>query len=380
MTLKEQYERNLKELINDKKICKENRDLFKKFFQEQEYKLKRKRGLTELNDKVLRTLVAYIPKFRNTNIWFKNKPLKNITKQDIKRVYDSLEDGKYLNINKKPFKDKESYYNKIFKSKLFKMVGKDNLAREVIETFHKEENEVRYITEEDFKKAVSVAIKPKHKLILWLAWDIGENVFSLVQLKKKDCKVHFDSETKEKEYLIRLSNGILKTSRTARTEPTLYPETTELLDIVLKDKKDEDYIFDFGKPQADKVWKRCVELTGIKTEPDRLKPTIKDLRSGMACHLLDKGWTTDEIKARMGHKPSSSVIDKYANYKAIGKKKTKRKIYDNNLQQVKGELERIKNKEKLSSERILRLQEKTEIQEQQLHNLQQAVSKLIKIK
>ena len=42
----------------------------------------------------------------------------------------------------------------------------------------------------------------------------------------------------------------------------------------------------------------------------------------MACNLLEKVWTTDEIKSRMGHKPSSTVLDVYVNYKALNKKKT----------------------------------------------------------
>ena len=58
----------------------------------------------------------------------------------------------------------------------------------------------------------------------------------------------------------------------------------------------------------------------------------------MACNLLEKVWTTDEIKSRMGHKPSSTVLDVYVNYKALNKKKTKRKLYDSNLQKIKEEL------------------------------------------
>jgi hypothetical protein len=354
----EQYERGLKKLLEDKTICKPNRDLFKKFFNEQEYKLKRKRGLRQLNDRVLKTLLGYINRFRNVNSWFKNKDWTKLTKQDIKKVYDDLEDEKLLSRKGTPFKDKQSYYNKIFKSKPFRLVGKDNLAKEVIETYYKENKEVRYVTEEDFKKAVSVVIKSKHKLALWLCWDVGENSSSIVQLKKRDCKKHFDEETKELEYHIRLKSEILKTNRTQRTEPTLYLETVQLLDIILKDKKDEDLLFDFGQAQLDKIWRRAINITKIKCEPDGQIPTLKDLRSGMACNLLEKVWTTDEIKSRMGHKPSSTVLDVYVNYKALNKKKTKRKLYDSNLQKIKEELEAVKEKEKLNTMRIEEINKK----------------------
>jgi len=361
MGLAEQYKRNLDKLINDKTICKANRDLFKKFFEEQEYKLKRKRGLKELNDKVLKTLNGYINRLRNVNTWFNNKDWKLLTETDIKKVYDALEDGKLLSERGKPFKDKSSYYNKIMKSKPFQMVGKDTIAKSVIvaTTKAEEENdkEVRFITEEDFKKTVSLVIQPKHKLALWLGWDVGENISSLLQLKVSDCKRLIDEGTKEPYYNIRLRKEILKTGRTKRTEPTLYPETFQLLDIELQGKWDEERIFNFDKPALVKVWNRAIEKSKIKCEPDKQKPTLKDIRSGMACHLLEKDWTTDEIKDRLGHKPSSTVIDKYVNYKAKNKKKTTKKIRVFEVERLKENIQEIQAREKLKDRRIAELQD-----------------------
>lgn len=382
MGLSEQYKRNLDKLINDKTICKPNRDLFKKFFEEQEYKLKRKRGLKELNDRVLKTLSGYINRLRNVNTWFNNKDWKLLTETEIKKVYDALEDGKLLSERGKPFKDKSSYYNKIMKSKPFQMVGKDILAKNVIVATTRAEEEsdkeVRFILEEDFKKTVSLVIQPKHKLALWLGWDVGENISSILLLKASDCKRLFDSETKEPYYNIRLRKEILKTGRTKRTEPTLYPETFQLLDIELQGKEDEDLIFNFDKPALEKVWKRAVEKSKIKCEPDKQTPTLKDIRSGMACHLLEKDWTTDEIKSRLGHKPSSTVIDKYVNYKAKNKKKTTKKIRTFEVERLKEDIQEIKSREKLKDRRIEELQDDVKLMHKNITTILKDIQKLKK--
>jgi len=81
----------------------------------------------------------------------------------------------------------------------------------------------------------------------------------------------------------------------------------------------------------------------------------------MACYLLKNDWSIDEVKRRLGHKPSSYVIDKYVNYLAIDRHKPKKKIYQNNLQKVVDDLEEIKKREQLSSRRIERLQEENKL-------------------
>ena len=197
------YEEPKQKLLNDESICKENRELFKEFFIFEERKLKRINDLRELDEGTYRTLYGFISKFRNVNKWFGNKPLKDITREDIKQVYDDLEDGKILSSKGKPFEDRKSYYNKIFKSKLFQMVGKADLAREELEFCKPNgEGEVRFIEETDFRKLVDFIIQPKQKLLAWLSFDIGENINSLLKLKKEDCKQKDNKENNQKEYHI----------------------------------------------------------------------------------------------------------------------------------------------------------------------------------
>jgi integrase len=353
MSLQDQYQKRKAELLNSKNVCQENKTLFSKFFDWEENKLKRSNGIREIDDRSYKTLIMYHHYFKNLNKWFKGKAWKKLTKADIKKVYDDLEDGKIKKSNGEPLKDRISYYNKVFKSKPFQMARKKDIAEEIIEFTAPVEENVRFITEEDFKKIVSVAHSTSHKLMLWLLWDIGENIGSILDFRKKDFIKQLNKSNKEPEYLVVLNKEILKRSRTPRTEPTHYKETVQFLDILLNDLKHDDKLFNFGMRQAEKVFKRAVKITKIKTKPKGEIPTLKDLRSGMACHLLSQcSWTSDEVKGRLGHKPSSKAIDKYVTYYALNKNDPKKKIFDTNLTKLEDEIEEMKEREKLKDRRI----------------------------
>jgi hypothetical protein len=369
-----QYEKQKEKLLNDKSICKENKQLFKKFFEHEEYKLKRSNGLSKLDEGTYKTLYGYISKFRNINKWFRNKTFKEITKADMKRVYDGLEEGTILNSKGQPFKDRRSYYNKIFRSKLFQMVKKADLAREVMEFYKPNgDEEVRFVKEESVRKSSNVMINPKHKLLLWLSFDIGENINSLLRLTKGDCVRQTDEDTKLPEYRINLRQEILKRSRTPRSEITNYRETVEFLDNILKDLEDGDFIFNFKYRMAKKFLDRAVKITGVKCIPKGQPVTWKDLRSSMACDLLSKDWTTDEVNARLGHKPSSREIDKYITFMAIDRHKPKRKIYDHNISKLNAELEDSKEREKLHANRVKHLQDKLSSMEKDFDGLKKNI-------
>ena len=360
-SLKEIYEKNKVFLLKDQSICKPNRDLFKQFFEYQERKLKRMNGLSSLDEGCYRTLYGYILKFKNVNKWFNNKDWKKLTKEDIRNVYDGLEDGKIKNQKGVQFKDRNGYYNKIFKSKPFQLAQKGDLAREVIEYYNKNKEEVRFITKEDFEKILRVINPINQKLLFWLAFDIGENITSLLKLQRKDFVKQKNPDTQDYEYIVNLSDGKLKRSRMERSEITNFKETVYFLDLILKDLKNEENLFNFGYGNAKKFLTRAVEKSKVKTIPTGQKVTWKDLRSSMACYLLKNDWSIDEVKRRLGHKPSSYVIDKYVNYLAIDRHKPKKKIYQNNLQKVVDDLEEIKKREQLSSRRIERLQEENKL-------------------
>ena len=353
MGKKEEYERRRNFILNDKKINEANRKLFKKFFDLQEYKLKRKNGLKELDNSCYKTLCGYPAYFANVNRWFKNKEWKKLTKADIKKVYDDLEDGKLKGTSGKIITGKSDYYNKIFKSKPFELAGKKEIAKKVMEYYNNNTGEeVRFFEEETFKKTVNKTKTTSQRLLCWLAWDFGENIFTLLQLQKKDFTKRIDNDTKEPEYILNFPNEKIKRTRTSRSEPTLYKETVDLLDAVLPNLKEDDQLFNFEHRNALKFLKEIREKIEAKCIPKGQPITWKDFRSSMACYLLDNGWTTDEIKSRLGHKPSSNVLDKYLTYKALNKKKPKKKVEEGRIRQLSLELEDLKLREKIFKKRI----------------------------
>jgi len=375
MDIKTRYEKRKKEVL---KNSKNNKELFKQFFEWEERKLKRTNGLMEIDDRSHKTLILYVHYFKNVEKWFEGKDWKELTREDIQKVYDDLEDGKILNKFGKPLRDKLSYYNKVFKSKPFELAGKKELVKSIIEFTYKRGEMVRYLEEKDFIKIVDYGgLDRKKKLLFWLMWDLGENIGSILELRKDDFFEEENEEEEEngdKEYRVRLRKDILKRSRTSRTIIANHSETNELLEIVLPtlEERDKDNIrinenkeklFNFGTRYVEMIMKDISTELNIKCSSDDGKdylPTPKDLRSGMSCYLLKQGWTTDEIKNRLGHKPSSRVIDKYVSYFALDSKKPKIKLREqitNNLNKKMKNMERdFKQKEKLSSLRMFGLQ------------------------
>ncbi len=357
MDYKQLFIKSKEVFLNDPKLCKENKSLFKKFFDYEEYKLKRSNDLGYLDDGNYKTLYDYIKRFKNVNKWFKHKAWKKLTKKDIKEVYDDLEEGKITNSLGERFGDRKAYYSKIFKSKPFELAGKKEMCKEVMEFYApNNDQEVRFVEQEDIDKLVSVVTNPTHKLLILLAWDIGENINSLLRLQKKEF-IREMNDRNEAEYRIILQKSKLKRSRKARSEITNFKETATFIDTRLSNLEDEDLLFPFEYRQALKFLHRAIKLSGVRVKPTGDAPSWKDLRSGMACNLLREGWSSDEVNARLGHKPSSRELDKYINFLALDRHKPKRKIYENNLQKLQDEIETFKEKERLQTNRFKRQEE-----------------------
>jgi integrase len=358
MEFKKQYEEAKKHLFADESICAANKELFQEFFVFEEWKLKRQNGLSELDNSCYKTLYGYVCKLKKVNEWFKNKSWKELTKEDIQKVYDDLEDGIIKSQRGQKYADTGGYYNKIFRGKPFQLAGKAEIAKEVLE-YHKssDDKEVRFVTEEEFRKLVSVVSNPAHLALLWLQWDIGENISTLLALTKNDIMRQKNPQTQEDEYLVNLPKAKIKRSRITRSEPTLYPETVKYLDMILDGLNDNEKVFSFEHRQALKIIHNACRKSGAKCMPLSDAIRWKDLRAGMACHLLKSGWTRDEVNARLGHSPSSKTLDAYINYLAIDRHGPKRRLFTSSLQEVQNDLEEAKRREKLQADRIERQQE-----------------------
>lgn len=377
MGLKERYEKAKTRLLNDQNICKENRAVFEEFFKYQEYKLKRQNGLPKLDDGCYRTLSYYITRFKNVNTWFENKPWQSLTKEDIKNVYDKLEDGIIKTKAGKPFIDRSSYYNKVFKSKPFRIVQKSELAKEVIEFSIPEKRVVRFITEETFLKMTQVVSNQTHLTLLWLAWDIGENIDAILKLTKSDFTRQINIYTKEPEYLVHLKQAIIKRSRQTRSEPTLYATTIQHLDILLPQKDWNEKLFNFEHRQALKIIHQISRKSQAKSQPLNEPVIWKDLRSGMACHLLKNGWYGHEVSARLGHVPGSKALQPYINYLALDRGKPKQKLQTASLEQLRYELEESQQREKHTARKLLLLEEQNNHFAKELISVKNEIQQLI---
>ena len=385
--------------MKDKSINEHNRETIKEFLEYEEMKLRRKQGLTEYDERSAKTLYFYIGRLKNLTKWFQNKdwsklePTKIIEVEkknesgevikvkkeilgDVANLINDLEDGIIKNKYNKKFSDRSLYYQMI-QGKLFEFAGTDQHAKDYFKKIEVRarddvDNEVRFIREDVFRRIIDCAIQPEQKLLLWLSFDIGENIGSLLNLTTKNFERRINKDTNEPEYLIRLSKDNLKRSRRARRELTNYRETTQFLDIVLPNVKpikrkvknrfnqsiemsdlhSDDKLFKFGIKAAQNFLERAVEKAGAKCEPNGEKVTYKDLRSSMACDLLSKGWTSDEVNARLGHAPSSRQIDRYWNYLRLDSPKSKKKFDNNSLEDVQAQLKESQRLSKLQSSRM----------------------------
>lgn len=382
-----EYDRGRKRLLSDERIHPKTRDLWERFLDWEEYKLKRTNGLDHLDNASFKTLVAYTQRLGNVGVWFGPVAIEDATREDIKRVYDGLEDGTIKNQNGGRFKDRKSYYNKIFKSKPFAMAGKADLAREVIEFQRPHgDDEVRFVDEENFRRIVDTVRLPEHKLLLWLLFDVGENINAILELRPRDFERRL-TESSGVEYRVHLRRSTLKRSRRTRSEITNFAETARYADEVLERMKVaeelkkaagepvegiDERIFKFGYRNAKKLFETAVNASGAVSSPNGDKPLLKDLRSGMACYLLRSGWSTDEVKARLGHAPSSRAIDRYVTYLAIGREAPKKKLESATIEELRSRLSVFEQRDKALSRRLA-------LMEEQYSETQATIKELLKL-
>lgn len=357
----EYFQQTKTRILSDLTICEQNRSLYRRFFEYMENRLKRLNGLTALDEGNARTLLKYAFKLGNIERWFKAKPLVELTAEDIQSVYDGLEDGTIVNSNGKRFKFRVDYYNKIFKSKLFELAGKKEIACSIIDIVIYERNEVRFVREAGVRKILDRLFLKTHRLLTWLAFDVGENINSLLKLRKRDFERLTNSTTGEPEYRVQLRKRILKRSRTSRSVITNFRESANLLDEHLATLQPDDLLFSFGYRGANKFLTRAVEESGVKCEPHGENVTWKDLRSGMACHLLMLGWSTEEVKARLGHAPSSKEIDKYVNYLALDQHAAKSRLGQIELSTLQRQLQESEQRGALQAQRLRETESRVDV-------------------
>lgn len=314
------YRVSLQNLMQRDGICQKNKELIAAWLAKKEQEFIAVKGNeTTSQIRYLKTLSKYLFMLNNLAQWFK-KPFNEITEQDIRRVYEELESGEIGRRNGKPFtkQTRKDYYNKVFKSDFFKFIGKYELAQHVVLRRMESEDAVRFFTIEDLERMTSMTSNPQSKLILNLLFDTGMRIGTLLNIRKSDIeKIQREIGHGTKSYyIIHIKKEYTKSNRDS-TLSILLDNTNELLDIQLPKMHDDDYVVDVSYSSVVKLVKRYSKKANVSTKPDNKPISIHDFRRSCGCYLLKQGLSIDQIKKRLGHKPSSTVIDKYVDYLAL---------------------------------------------------------------
>lgn len=357
--------------VKDIKLNLNNRDLVVKWLEYKKAELENSNGY-EKNSQVryCKTLYKEMTTYMsNILYWFNDKDLQDITEKDIKDIYIGIEQGKLKTIKGKSdlsFKTKKDYYGRVFKSGFFKFIGKDEMAKKVIKRKFNEATEVRFFDLDTLRVITDNAARNAHRLAFWLLFDTGMEVMALCQLKKSN----FEWIQQDKYYMLHIPKEISKKSRKRRDIYIHFNETNELLKSYLETLKDTDNLFKFKPPALYHALKSVVDKYQLKTKPENKSITIKDFRSSMSTYFLQlDGWTTDDIKARLGHAPSSTEIDKYVNYLGINQKKQRKQAEQATIKDLEAQYKKME-------ESLRHMQQKHENQTLEIQALKVAAQTL----
>jgi len=142
MLVKERYLRVKEELLNDTSINSKNRETIREFLRLEEYKLKRKQGLSEVDERSYKTLYFYIGRLKNLNIWFENKDWGSLTEKEITNLIDDLEDGKIKTKKGTNYSDRSLYYQ-MLGGMLFEIIGKADISKKFTKKYSVKLHEAR---------------------------------------------------------------------------------------------------------------------------------------------------------------------------------------------------------------------------------------------
>ncbi len=406
------YDKRKRDILINPSICEENRKLFKKFFTFQEDKLKEIRETDTLCYSNHLTLLSYIRFFKNVNKWFKNKPWKDLTKKEIRQVIKDLKIGNITKEDGTPYKDKSSYFKKVFRSEAFKMVGKDKITKELLKGYKPPKTIINYIEEEQVDILAPCATIDYEALIR-IVWDLSVEINTALAFQRK----HFERIIREDgkiEYKVHIKDN-QKTSRTIRKLVTFDDATADVLDRLFKRGKfvvieteegtdrirrridntgkrkkikcikkyvpydDEDYIFYMGYAQSKKYLRNLANKRGIKSKPDGLPIKWKDFRSGRLSWMARKKLGIADCQQRAGHVLGGRAITKYLAIDSIDSEEQKKFLEEKSEEAYEKKVKKQQKKIKVQTIRMDLLQKRIgelETKNKKNHSLNEKVKQI----
>lgn len=259
-----------------------------------------------------KTMYKYVSMLANISYWFSD--LKNIKLATLKKFKDDFYNDRIKSITGKTLKCKTDYINKIFKSDFFRWLGHKKLAEETFTNGVKADvKTVEFIVEGDLSKLINAAPYDYHRIALMVLYYTGVRVGTLLNLTKNDFEIKYNPKTKVSYYHVHVRRDYTK-SKADRTIPLVDHKANQALTEYLSTLQDKEYLIPVGYGMINKLVKELAGQTKVRTQPSKSLPTVHTLRKSCAIYLLNKGYSTDQVKAWLGHKPSSDAIDAYVNY------------------------------------------------------------------
>lgn len=315
----EKYKKALERLSNNKQLPQKNRELAVNWIKQKEESLQEeltKEQREETKHRRDKTLNKYCSLLTNICYWFPD--LKNINEQELKQFKEDFYNDKIKSIKGKILKEKRDYIMKIIKSDFFKnyLEHKTIVEKVFNGKTTKQTTPVEYITIEDFRKLIEKTRYDYQKAALYLLFFSGMRIGTLLNMKKKDLELKYNSKTKVSYYLCHIRKEYTK-SKEDRTIPIIEKECNEFIEEYIKELREEERLIPVSYTAIRNILRIVCEETKVRTKPNNKKPSIHILRKSTAMYLIDMGYSTDQIKAWLGHKPSSTVIDSYITYSGI---------------------------------------------------------------
>lgn len=369
-----QYER-IKELIReDEKISPHNQDLLLSWLEEKENTLKRRKG-RELQDELRwsKTLSKVGRLAKMVAEWVGTRPLDELTPAELTKIYDDLEEGNITKSDGKPYSraTRTDFYNRLFKSDFGKFMGWRDEAREIMVLEKREDAPVKYFTKDTLKKLVAGTHSLKYKTLYWLLFDTGLRVGEALNLRKGDVQEMKD-EKNPYRLIIRASTTKSKRDRYVKLWSN---ESNEILGAWLSANSEfdeETLLFPMNYAAVKKHLSVSSEQLKLYTEPDRKRLAPHDFRRSCATYWLTQGVSIDLIKARLGHKPSSAVIDRYVSYLGLDENPEK---FKDTRKENDGSYKELLASNKEMAERMLVMQEERKRMEEVVKRASEAMRK-----
>lgn len=371
------YQKNKKELYSSEH---KNMKFVKEFIDWKEKRLLAKKGRDEnARLRIYKTLNKYINLLSNVATWF-DKPLNQLTKKDMQDFYDDFEEGKILSHKGKPFaaKTRRDYYNKVFKSDFFKHLGLIDIAREVFILEKDEDEEVRYFEYEDLIKMIEKTEDYRKKGLLFFLFDTGMRIGEVLNLKVGDVEFVIENEDRElkgEEFFRVHMKAEYSKSKKARTVTNWLDETVGYMKYIVRNRDRNEFLFDWSVSNVRKIIRKLSKLAKVKTTPASLPINIHDFRRSCASYFVRQRRTIDAIKARLGHKPSSNVIDKYVSYHGLDQKEDRIEL---KKARINKKIESIESENDELREKIEDLQIRAEFNENKYNKLREDMIAFIK--